>query len=257
MPVVTDFTALIFDNPAFRWNNERGDGTPFVVTYSFDDLVSELPDESEFADKVIGDFTTGFSDAAQQAIVRLALAKFEAAAGIRFVEVDDGGMLQFVDATSITSNGNVVSFASVPVTTATQGSIGHVVMNQAHFPLDSGTAGFRILLHEIGHALGLDHSDDGNNTLDPSVENVANTVMKSVGAGETVTDIGILDKEAVNFLYGDTTAFNFDALTIAHDAVNNEIDITGTASADKFMAPNFDTNINRRWQRYDLRQRRQ
>jgi hypothetical protein len=67
-----------------------------------------------------------------------------------------------------------------------------------------------------------------------SVENVANTVMKSVGAGETVTDIGILDKEAVIFLYGDTTAFNFDALTIAHDTINNEIDITGTASADKF-----------------------
>jgi len=244
MPVVTDFTALIFDNPAFRWNNERDDGTPVVVTYSFDDLVSELPDESEFADKVIGDFTTGFSDAGQQAIVRLALAKFEAAAGIRFVEVDDGGMLQFVDATSITSNGNVVSFASVPVTSATQGSTGHVVMNQVHFPLDSGTAGFRILLHEIGHALGLDHSDDGNNTLDPSVENVANTVMKSVGAGETVTDIGILDKEAVNFLYGDTNAFNFNALTISHDAVNNEIDITGTANADKFVAPNFDTNID-------------
>ena len=32
MPVVTDFTALIFDNPAFRWNNERDDGTPVVVT---------------------------------------------------------------------------------------------------------------------------------------------------------------------------------------------------------------------------------
>ena len=214
------------------------------MTYSFDDLISELPDESEFSGKVIGDFTTGFSDAGQQAIVRLALEKFEAAAGIRFVEVDDGGMLQFVDASSITSNGNVVSFANVPVTAATQGSTGHVVMNQAHFPLDSSTAGFRILLHEIGHALGLDHSNDGTNTLDPSVENVANTIMKSVGAGETVTDIGILDKEAVDFLYGDTTAFNFDGLTITHDAVNNEIDTTGTANADKFVAPNFDSNID-------------
>jgi hypothetical protein len=129
MPVVTDFTALIFDNPAYRCNIERGEGKPVLVTCSFDDLVSELPDDSEFADKIIGDFTTGFSDAGQQAIVRLALAKFEAAAGIRFVELDDGGMLQFVDATSITRNGNIVSFASVPLTTATQGSIGHVVLN--------------------------------------------------------------------------------------------------------------------------------
>ncbi len=74
-------------------------------------------------------------------------------------------MLQFVDATSITRNGNVVSFASAPVTTATQGHIGHVVMNQAPFPLYSGTAGFRILLYEIGHALGLVHSDNGNDTV--------------------------------------------------------------------------------------------
>lgn len=35
MPVVTDFAALIFDNAALRWNNERSDGTPVVVTYNF------------------------------------------------------------------------------------------------------------------------------------------------------------------------------------------------------------------------------
>ncbi len=32
MPVVTDFTALIFDNPAYRCNIEGGEGTPAVVT---------------------------------------------------------------------------------------------------------------------------------------------------------------------------------------------------------------------------------
>lgn len=156
----------------------------------------------------------GFADAGQQAIVRQALATFEAAAGMRFVEVADSGMLQFVDTKSIMNNGNVVSFANVPVTTATQTSLGYVVMNQAHFPLNSGTAGFRILLHEIGHALGLDHSDEGTKTLEPNLEVVANTIMKSIDSGETVTAIGTFDKQAVNFLYGDTNAFNFDALTI-------------------------------------------
>lgn len=244
MPVVTDFTAMIFDNPVFRWNNERGSGTPIIVTYSFADTAGELPSEAEFPDKIIGEFTTGFASASQQAIVRDALDLFAAAAGVRFVEVDSGGMLQFVDATSITSNGNVVSFAEVPVTTATQASLGFVVMNQAHFPLDQSSAGFRILLHEIGHAMGLDHSDDGVNTLDPTLEVVANTVMKSVGAGEIVTDLGSLDKDALNFLYGDTDAFNLDNLTIANDVANSEIDITGTAGIDRFVAPNFDTNIS-------------
>ena len=244
MPVVNDFTALLFDNPAFRFNGSRDAATAVIVTYSFDDRAAELPSEAEYPTKTIGDFTTGFAAPGQQTAVRDALAVFEAAAGIRFVEVETDGMIQFVDATSIFSGASVVSFADVPSVNASFGSMGHVVMNQAHFPIGQGNAGYRILMHEIGHAVGLDHSDEGTNTLNPALATVTNTIMPSVGSGQIVSDIGIFDKQALQFLYGGVTDFNLDQLTVTSDAPNAEIDITGTAGADHFLAPNFDSNID-------------
>lgn len=242
MAVVSDFTALLFENDAFRWNGARDLGAPVIVTYSFADRAAELPSEADFPDRSIGDFTTGFGDAGQQQIARDALAVFAATAGVRFVEVETGGMIHFVEATSVESNGFQVSFANIPAVSASFGSLGVAVMNQFHFPLDPGGSGFTILLHEIAHGLGLDHSDAGDNTLDPALDVVANTIMQSVG-GDAVTDIGAFDKQALQFLYGAVDAFNFDQLAIANDTANGEIDIDGTTGADKFVTPNFRSNV--------------
>ncbi len=244
MPIVTDFNALIFDDANIRLNADRTEGAAVVVTFSFDDLLAELPNLADFSGLNFGAFTTGFANAAAQAAVRDALDLFEAAAGIRFVEVADGGMLQFAEATNLVTLGASNSTAETPLTSATTGSLGHVVMNSDHFPLDSGTEGFRILLQQIGQALGLDQSANGTNTLDPALDLLSNTVMKTIEAGETATALGALDEDALSHLYGAADAFDTDGLTLSHDVANAEIDVLGTELANVFVAPNFDTNIS-------------
>lgn len=65
-----------------------------------------------------------------------------------------------------------------------------------------GGAGYEVLLHEIGHALGLGHPFDGAFTLPAAQDNTNNTVMSYTHAGAYKTTFQSYDLLALAWLYG-------------------------------------------------------
>ena len=101
----------------------------------------------------------------------------------------------------------------------------------------SGSVGYQILLHEIGHALGLGHPFDGKFKLPADQDNSANTVMSYTHVGAPKTSFQPYDLLALAWIYGgDGLQGSFGSnstrgLTLAVDQ-----SYAGTPSADTFYA---------------------
>lgn len=66
-----------------------------------------------------------------------------------------------------------------------------------------GTAGFEVLLHELGHAMGLKHPFEGAVVLPAALDDTAHTLMSYDRAGSVRSDYSPYDVAALQFLYGD------------------------------------------------------
>ena len=63
-----------------------------------------------------------------------------------------------------------------------------------------------ILIHQLGHSLGLKHSFEGNNTLASDLDNYSQTVMSYTSSGSLGDVLGPLDVDAIRYMYGDASA---------------------------------------------------
>ncbi len=198
MVSVTDFTAILYvseGRPTNAWNGSIGSGAPVIVSYSFvggADLGAYDADAAYPND--------GFTQmtAVQQQNFRDVLAIFEAAAGIVFVEVDSGAAMINAMATSGSSYGG---WASVPYVTDSYTSAGELVVDSSG-AFDEGSYAFLTMLHELGHAMGLQHPWEGSVTLDPSIDDEEHTVMTYNSDWPYAQGLGTLDVAALQYLYG-------------------------------------------------------
>ncbi|MEG4535386.1 M10 family metallopeptidase, partial [Microcoleus sp. D2_18a_D3] len=178
-----------------RWNKNSPLGTPVEVTFSFMQTKPESNTWDEFKP-----FT-----AQQQESARQGLKLYSEISNITFKEVSNangGGKIQF-------GSIDIPDYAgwSTGVGSATKNS--HIWLDKNLANITPGSSGFTILLHEIGHSLGLKHPHEGAVNMPNYQDNDRFTLMSYNShpdmPGVTPKTPQLFDVAAVQYLYGANT----------------------------------------------------
>ena len=147
----------VLDTPLGRWNSLAELGTPASITFSF-----PLTRPANFAP----DDTTGYlpMSEVQKAAVRQVFLEISALTNLSFVEVNDNnganGQIRLGTSNQTVSGGFADSI--VEGTTYVRADIAIDNSNTVNGNPALGTYGYYVLIHEIGHALGLKHPGNYN-----------------------------------------------------------------------------------------------
>ena len=212
-------------------------GAPVFVTYSFLET-DELPTLAEYQPYTNNGYTS--FNAQQRASFMLAAAEFEKVSGIKFIEVDDPANASIgIFNTSGSAWGGWANYGDA---TDWYSSNGYLIIDNASTTYAPGTVAFEILLHELGHSVGLKHPFDGDPTLVSSMDNDDYTLMSYTGNGINDTDLSSLDVDALNYLYGDSSAIN-GSWTWSWSDATSSFSLTGVGGNDTLIAVDADSTI--------------
>lgn len=196
--------ALLGDGP--DWNYATALAQPNVLSYTFSTASGNWVENEPPSTYV------AFS-AAQQGAVRQALTHASSITGIRFVETSDGMQADLHFASRDLASG----YAATTQWGAGWSDNGTTLLSyraDAWIYFDSveelqtfqnptpGSMGYQIILHELGHALGLKHPHEGTYTLSAAEDNTENTLLSYNWVGAPKSVYQEYDIAAFNWLYG-------------------------------------------------------
>ena len=196
--------------PNWNWHFDSEDQFQRPVYYSFSpdpyyDPAWEQYDSDEYQ--------TPFNSQ-QQAHTRVALSYIDQVTGLDHVEVSSADQADLVFAYTDLSDPDTTGICYGEYSYVIHGGTGAVgsIEIKQYLYLDStpsndvldltpGGYGYETLLHELGHALGLNHPHEAE-VLDAGIDNTAYTLMSYNASGGPYSEFQAVDLMALEWLYG-------------------------------------------------------
>ncbi len=250
MPIVTNYTALLTGS---YWGGIEVVNRPTLITYSFA-TSAPVADEAVIGASAFATFQA--FTASQQMQTRAALAEWGNASGLTFVEVPAGASEITFSAYDFTGSpyggsggvgfypfGNWNFFSFPNYLDGWNGS-GNVLLNSDF--ISAGQFDYGLILHEIGHALGLKHPTEtwtsaANIVHDQvlAVDDPTLTIMSQLGG--PLVHLAALDIAAIQSIYG---LNNADLTNWSYDSLNNILTQTAGVSDATLRGTNMSDVLN-------------